>query len=400
MSKAFGGLPKGIKVAFRRVTLFRFFGYKVKADASWFFLAVLISWTMSSKVYPHILTGQSQNAYQWMGVLTVVGILFSIIMHEVAHAIIAEYYQMRISNITLFIFGGVAEMEGELSHPRGEFMMAVAGPAMSALVGLFFQAAAQLYILYYHADALSVVLKTLGLLNLEIAAFNIVPAFPLDGGRALRAIVWHYKNNLVTATRIASASGAAFAYLLMGYSCYNLIVLNDMVAGIWWGILGFLVHASGTSAVQQMETRALLGAEPVARFMHNNIVTVSPDLSVSDLVDNYINRHYQRVFPVVDGGLLVGVVSLSSVLSLDRAKWNWLHVASVMEPLSAHFVVAPDASAADALEIMQRYGREMMLVSEKGRLSGAITFRDLASFLSISIKIDSDRPVKTGRVAR
>ncbi|MDE2335680.1 MAG: site-2 protease family protein, partial [Alphaproteobacteria bacterium] len=320
-------------MSFRRVTLFRFFGYKVRADASWFFLAVLISWTMSSKVYPHVISGQSPNAYQLMGVLTVVGILFSIIMHEVAHAVIAEYYQMRISSITLFVFGGVAEMEGEPSHPKGEFMMAVAGPAMSAFMGLSFDAAAHLYAQYIHPGALSVVLRTLGLLNLEIAAFNLVPAFPLDGGRALRAVVWHYKNNLVTATRIASACGAAFAYLLLGYSCYCLVVQNDMVAGIWWGILGFLVHASGTSAVQQMETRALLGAEPVSRFMHNNVVTVSPDLSVSDLVENYINRHYQRVFPVIDNGLLVGVTSLSSVLSLDRAKWNWLHVASVMEPL-------------------------------------------------------------------
>ncbi len=399
MSKAFGGLPKGIKVAFRRVTLFRFLGYKIRADASWFFIAVLISWTMSSKIYPYALLGQSSSTYQWMGVLTVAGILFSIIMHEVAHAIIAEYYQMRITSITLFIFGGVAEMEGELSHPKGEFMMAIAGPAMSALVGLFFWAAANLDMQYIGSGPLSVVLKTLGTLNLEIAAFNIVPAFPLDGGRALRAVIWHTKNNLVTATRIASAGGAVFAYLLLGYSCYNFVVLNDMVAGIWWGILGFLVHASGTSAVQQMETRALLGVEPVTRFMHNNVMVVSPDLSVSDLVENYINRHYQRVFPVVDNGLLVGVVSLSSVLSIDRGKWNWLHVASVMEPLSATIVIAPEASAADALEIMQRHGREMLLVTEKGRFSGVITFRDIASFLTISIKIDHDRPVKKGRIA-
>ncbi len=386
-------------MAFKRVTLFRFFGFKVKADASWFFLAILISWTMSEKIYPHILAGQGQDTYQFMGILTVVGILFSIIMHEVAHAVIAEYFQMPISSITLFIFGGVAEMEGEPSNPRGEFFMAVAGPIMSALMGLFFWADANLYAEYIRPGVLPCVLKSLGNLNMMVAVFNIVPAFPLDGGRALRAIIWHYKNNLVTATRIASDCGAFFAYGLFGYACYELTVRDDTIAGIWWGLLGFFVHASGASAVRQMETRSLLGTEPVSRFMHNQVVTVSPDLLVADLVDHYINKHYQRIFPVIDNGALVGIVSLSSILSLDRHKWNWLHVASVMEPLTRSIVVKPESNAADALDIMQRKGRELLLVAEGGKFLGVITFRDLASFLTITIKIDHNKPVEKGRTA-
>ena len=386
-------------MAFKRVTLFRFFGFKVKADASWFFLAILISWTMSGKVYPHILPGQSPDIYQFMGILTVIGILVSIIMHEVAHAVIAEYYHMPISSITLFIFGGVAEMEGEPSHPLGEFFMAIAGPIMSALMGLFFWASANLYAEYIRPDAISCVLKYMGNLNMLIAVFNVVPAFPLDGGRALRAIIWRYKNNLVSATRIASDSGAFFAYGLLGYACYAIVIHDDMISGIWWGILGFFVHASGAQAVRQMESRSLLMTEPVSRFMHNQVMTVSPDLVVIDLVDNYINKHYQRIFPVVDKGMLVGMVSLQSILALDRHKWNWLHVASVMEPLTPSVVVAPDSSAADALEIMQRKGRELLLVAEQGRFMGVITFRDLASYLTITIKIDHNKPVEKGRPA-
>jgi Zn-dependent protease len=385
-------------VAFKRVTIFRFFGFKVKADASWLFLAVLISWTMSSKVYPHLLPGQSQDIYQLMGVLTVVGLLFSIIMHEVAHAVIAEYFHMPIASITLFIFGGVAEMEGELSHPEGEFFMAVAGPIMSALLWLFFWASGNLYAEYIEPGSIPCVLKQLGDINMLIAAFNIVPAFPLDGGRALRAIIWRYKNNLVTATRIASESGAFFAYGLLGYACYAIVIRDDLIAGIWWGLLGFFVHASGAYAVQQMESRSLLGTEPVSRFMHDKVMTVSPDLVVTDLVDNYINKHYQRIFPVVDKGTLVGVVSLSSILALDRHKWNWLHVASVMEPLTGS-VVTSGSSAADALEIMQRKGRELLVVADNEKFMGVITFRDLASFLTITIKIDHNKPVEKGRTA-
>jgi Zn-dependent protease/predicted transcriptional regulator len=386
-------------VAFKRITLFRFFGFKVKADASWLFLAILISWTMAGKIYPPLLPGQSPDTYQLMGILTVIGILFSIIMHEVAHAIIAEYFHMPIANITLFIFGGVAEMEGEPSHPKGEFLMAIAGPIMSALMGLFFWAGANLYAEYLRPGPISTVLKNLGDINMLIAVFNIVPAFPLDGGRALRAVIWRYKNNLMTATRIASDSGAVFAYGLFGYACYCLVMRDNAIAGIWWGLLGFFVQASGAYAVRQMESRSLLGTEPVSRFMNNQVVCVSPDLLVTELVDNYINKHYQRIFPVTDNGLLVGVVSLSSVLALDRHKWNWLHVASVMEPLTRSVVVAPGSSAADALEIMQRKGRELLLVADNGKFLGAIAFRDLASYLTITIKIDHNKPEEKGRAA-
>lgn len=386
-------------MSFKRITLFRFFGFKVKADASWLFLAVLISWTMAGKIYPPLLPGQSPDTYQLMGILTVIGILFSIIMHEVAHAVIAEYFHMPIANITLFIFGGVAEMEGEPSHPKGEFLMAVAGPIMSALMGLFFWASANLYAEYLGPGPISVVLKNLGNINMFIALFNIVPAFPLDGGRALRAVIWRYKNNLMTATRIASDCGAVFAYGLFGYACYCLVIQDNPIAGIWWGLLGFFVQASGAYAVRQMESRSLLRTEPVSRFMNTQIISVSPDLLVTELVDNYINKHYQRIFPVIDNGMLVGIVSLSSVLALDRHKWNWLHVASVMEPLTRSVVVTPDSNAADALEIMQRKGRELLLVADNGKFLGAVAFRDLASYLTITIKIDHNKPEEKGRAA-
>lgn len=386
-------------MAFKRVTLFRFFGFKVKADASWIFMAALITWTMATKVYPYLLPDQSPDMYQFMGMMTVIGILFSILVHEVAHAVIAEYYHMPIASITLYIFGGVAEMQGEPSHPKGEFFMAISGPIMSALLGLFFWASARFYGERIEVGVISVVLDYLGDLNMLIAAFNMMPAFPLDGGRALRAIIWHYKNNLVLATRIASEGGAIFAYGLMFYACYKIIFHDDLMSGMWWGISGFLVHGAGAAAVRQMESRSLLGTEKVSRFMHNQIMSVSPDLTVTDLVDHYMNKHYQKTFPVVDHGMLVGIIGLQSVLALDRHKWHWLHVASVMEPLTPSVVVSPDSSAADALDLMQRKGHEQLLVAENGRFLGVITFRDLASYLAITMKIDHNKPVEKSRTA-
>jgi Zn-dependent protease/predicted transcriptional regulator len=384
---------------FRSVTLFRFFGFPIRADGSWVFLAVLLCWTFMNRTLPGFYPGHSPETYRLMGLACFVGVFASIVAHEVAHAVIAEYYQMPIDNITLFIFGGVAVMKGEPSHPKGEFLMAVAGPVMSALMGLFFWAAEGVYTTYLPPDSASQVLNFLGKLNMIIAAFNMVPAFPLDGGRALRAIIWKLRNNLVLATRIASQAGAVFAYGLLGYACYCITIHNDMLQGMWNGLLGFILHGAGAYAVRQTESRSLLGSEKVSRFMHGNIVSVSPDLLISDLVDNYIYKHFQRVFPVVDRGTLVGVITLQGVLGLDRNKWRWLHVASIMEPLSDRNVVGPEESAATALDVMQRLKKDQLLVAEDRNFLGVIAWRDLAAYLSITMKIDHNRPVATSRTA-
>lgn len=385
---------------FRRVTLFHFFGFPVRADGSWLFLSVLICWTLINKTYPVEYPGHTMQAYEIMGFASVCGIFASIIAHEVAHAIIAEYYQMPIESITLFIFGGVAVMKGDPSHPKGEFLMAIAGPIMSALMGLFFWAAKAMVILYLpSAVATWQVLGYLGGLNMMIAVFNMVPAFPLDGGRALRAVIWKLKDNLVLATRIASELGAIFAYGLLAYALYRIVWYSDMLSGMWFGLLGFFVHGAGAYAVKQTESRSLLGSETVSRFMSGQVISVSPDLVITDLVDNYVYKHYQRSFPVIDKGELVGIISLQSILSLDRHKWHWLHVASVMEPLSDKNVVKPDYNAADALDMMQRLRKEQLLVADGKHFLGVVSYRDLAAYLSITMKIDSNKPVITSRTA-
>lgn len=382
---------------FKRTSLFRFFGFDVKADASWIFISVLFAWTMAANIYPALYPGHSMNTYQLMGLATLAGLLASIIAHEVAHAIVAEYYHMPIASITLFIFGGVAEMEGEPSHPKGEFLMALAGPAMSAIAGVFFLSTARLYETNFGAGPVAQTLDYLGTINMLLVAFNLIPAFPLDGGRALRAVIWRVKKNFVLATRIASEMGSVLAYGLFAWACYMIVCHDNLVMGMWNGLFGLFVYGAGAYAVRQTEGRSLLGAETVARFMHGQAVTVTPDLIINDFVEGYVYKHYQRSFPVVDQGRLLGVIMLQSILSMARHKWHWLHVASVMEPLSEKNVVTPDSSAADAFEMMQKTGQESLLVAEDGKYLGIIAFRDLAAYLSITMKIDHNKPVAASR---
>lgn len=384
---------------FKRATLFTCFGFRVKADLSWVFLSALIYWMLATNTFPRQMPGLDGDIYSLMSLSALALLMISIIAHEVAHAIIAEHYQMPIDSITLFIFGGVAEMKGDPSHPKGEFLMALAGPAMSALLAALFYGAHHTYLMYAEHGPVSEVLHFLGLLNLLIAVFNVVPAFPLDGGRALRAIIWKYKNNLVLATRIASNLGAVFAYALLGYAVWLIMKHNDVMGGMWTGIMALFLHAAGGYNVRQTENRTLLGGEKVARFMHNQIVTITPDLTINEMVDQYVYKHYQKAFPVVDNGKLVGIVTLQTLLSLDRHKWHWLHVASVMEHPSDDNTVALDSGAYDALEKMQNLGKEMLMVTSDGRFMGAISFRDVAAYLSITMKIDHNKPVAESRGA-
>ena len=383
---------------FKRITVFRFFGFDVRADASWIFLSVLISWTLATKAFPSLAPGLSADAYQWMGIAALVLLIFSIIAHEVAHAVIAEYYDMPIVSITLFVFGGVAEMKGEPSHPKGEFFMAVAGPIMSALLGLFFWATADFYGRYFAQGPIEVVLRYMGDLNMLLALFNMVPAFPLDGGRALRAVIWGIKNNLVLATRIASEAGAVFAYGLMAWACYKITQHDDLISGVWFSLLGLFVHAAGQYAVRQIESRSLLAQESVMRFAHSQFTSVTPDMTVRDFVENFVSKHYQKSFPVLDRGQLIGVVLLQRVLQLDRHKWHWLHVASVMEEIRLNVnSVSVDGSAADALDLMQRLRKDSLMVVDGSTLRGIIEYSDLITYLSITMKIDNNKPVEKSR---
>lgn len=369
------------------------------ADASWFFLSVLIMWMLATNLFPAMYPHQDAGTYQLMGFLTLLGFYVSVIAHEVAHAIIAEYYRMPIDSITLFFFGGVAEMKGEPSHPRGEFLMALAGPAMSVLMGLFFYSSAQFLAGYTGAGVTTQVLSYLGYINFVVAAFNMIPAFPLDGGRALRAVIWKLKNNMVLATRIASDLGAIFAYALLCLACWRIVMHGDTLYGMWVGLTGFIIHGAGRYAVEHTESLSLLAGEKVTRFMHGNVATVSPDITLADFVENHVYKHYQRVFPVIDNGRLAGVVHLRAVTALNREKWQWLHVASVMEKPDAHNVVSPDVSAADALEMMSKSKKEQLLIADGGRLLGVIAYRDLTTYLSITMKVDYDRPVAFSRKA-
>lgn len=372
----------------RPITLFKLFGFAVRIDLSWLFLAVLIIWTLATGVFPATWPGQAPAVYGWMGVVGLFGLAASIVLHELAHALVARRYDMPIRGITLFIFGGIAEMQDEPASARGEFLMAIAGPILSlVLAGLFSLAAGTLG---DTPTALGVVTGYLATINLVLAVFNLVPAYPLDGGRMLRAALWAWKGDILWATRIASALGALFGLLLIVLGLWAFVTGNVM-AGLWWFLIGLFVRAASASALALTTARAVFAGQPVSRFMRRDPISVPPDLGIDDLVQNYVYRHYFKSFPVTGAdNRLIGCITVDAVKQADRDQWPILTVRDLMAPCGTENTITPEAEATEALAQMRRTGHSRLIVSRGGQLIGIVALRDLLEYLSLSADLGAE----------
>jgi Zn-dependent protease len=366
-------------VFFRPIPLFALFGFQVRLDASWFLLAVLVVWSLATGLFPQRLPGLEPAVYWWMGVLGLIGLAASIVLHELAHALVARRHGMPIRGITLFIFGGVAEMQDEATSPRAEFLMAVAGPLMSfAVAGLMWLLAGAGL-----PETVALVAGYLALINLVLAVFNLVPAFPLDGGRMLRAALWGWTGDLVRSTRVASAIGSGFGVLLIVLGVVA-VVGGDFVAGMWWFLIGLFVRAAAAGALEGVAVREAFAGRPVSDFMRRDPIAADADATVAELVSEYVFRHYLKSFPVVDRGRLVGCVGVEDVRKVEEARRPLVRVREVMEPCDAERTVAPETDAAAALRQMQRTGRTRLIVVRTGELVGVVSLSDLLSYLSMA----------------
>jgi Zn-dependent protease len=373
-----------------RVRLFTLFGFDVHVDASWLLLAVLVAWSLATGVFPGLVPGLLPATYWWMGIAATLGLLFSIVFHEMSHSLVARRFNLPISGITLFIFGGVAEMEGEPTSPRAEFLMAVAGPVASGVLGLLLLLSYNLAASAGGPPAIASVLWYLGYLNWVLAIFNLVPAFPLDGGRMLRAALWGWRGDPTWATRTAARAGNAFGILLIVLGLIDAL-RGDFVGGLWSFLIGMFLRGAAEAAYRQTLARQILGGQPVSRFMSQQPIAVTPDVSLRELVEGFVYRYHHKTFPVVRDGRLVGDVSTAQLGTIDRAQWDQLTVADVMDRCSADNMVSPDTDALEAMSKMQRAGRSRLLVVRDGHLVGILSLRDLLDFLALKLELEGGR---------
>jgi Zn-dependent protease/predicted transcriptional regulator len=375
----------------KQFPLFKLFGFQVKIELSWLIFAALIVWSLATNQFPSQVGGLPDATYWWLGVAGALGLFGSIVVHEVSHSLVARRYGLPIKGITLFIFGGVAEMDREPPSPQSEFRMALAGPISSALLALGFWLISRWGLSGLEAGsagtAATALASYLASINGSLAAFNLIPAFPLDGGRVLRSILWGWRDDLRWATRLASRIGSTFGYLLVGLGVLGLFV-GRFSGGLWLIVIGMFLNNAARSSYRQLAVREALEGEPVQRFMTSSPVTVPPTLSVSDLVEQYVYEYHFKTYPVVQGDQLMGCVSTRDIQAVPRDQWSTRTVGSLANQCSVDNTIAPAEDALEALSKMSRTRKSRLMVVDEDRLVGMIALKDLLSFLSLKIELE------------
>ncbi len=367
-----------------RWRLFRVFGIPIYVDASWLIILALLTWTLSEWFF-RTVAGISPGGSLGLGLAAAILFFVCIVLHELGHAVVGRAEGMTIRGITLFLFGGVAELQDEPSSPLAEFLMAIAGPVVSAILA---------FLLWLGAEnttqpGLHQLLLYLALINLIVLIFNLIPAFPLDGGRVFRAALWAILGSVRRATYWAGLIGQGFAWLLIVLGVLE-IFRGDFGNGLWSILIGLFLNNAARSAYRSILVRQLLAGEPVRRFMNPQPITVSPTLDLQNWVDDYVYRYHRKAFPVVVEDRLEGVITTRELANVPRAEWSQHSVGEVMRHDLDGFRISPDADALHALAQMQRTGSSRLLVTQGDHLSGIVSLKDLLRFLNLKMELEEN----------
>lgn len=370
------------------MTLFKLHGITVSLDASWGIILFLVVWSLAKGLFPYYFPDLDLQTYWLMGVVGAMGLFVSIIIHEFSHSLIARKYGLEIKGITLFIFGGVAEMKDEPNTPKTEFFMAIAGPIASLILAIFFAA------LYQVANRLELpipIIGTLGYLsviNMLIAVFNMVPAFPTDGGRILRSILWWTKGDIYWATQVASRISLVFAIAIIFNGFMNMIGGN-LIGGIWWILIGSFLFNAANVSYQRLLMKQSFEGKTVGHFMNPNPVTIPSNITLQTFVEKYLYRYHYKMFPVHKDDKISGLITVQMLKSYPPEEWQHLLVNKVMQAQSPDNSIASHIPVNDALNKMSETGVSRLLVIEDEKIVGMITLKDLLEYLALKMDLET-----------
>jgi Zn-dependent protease/predicted transcriptional regulator len=373
----------------RRLTIFKLFGFPVRIDLSWIVIAVLVVWSLAAGLFPRLYSGLSQAAYLWMGIVGAVGLFLSIILHEFAHSRVAQSRGLPMRGITLFIFGGVAEMSDEPADPGTELRVALAGPLASIAIAACCFGVEQAGKAAGWPVTVTGIFRYLWWINLILVAFNAIPAFPLDGGRVLRSILWKTGGNMRKATRTASTIGSAFGIIMM-IGGGVVFVTGNLIGGMWYFVIGMFLHNAAKMSYQQLLVRRALEGEKVDRFMKRDPVTVPSDVTIEDFVNDFVYRYHYKLYPIVDGGRLAGCLTTKDIRDLPREEWGRKRVGELSRSCSDLNSIVVGRDATEALSKMRKNDVSRLMVLDGGRLVGVITLKDLLEFLSLKVELEEN----------
>jgi Zn-dependent protease len=355
----------------------RIAGIRIGIHWSWLVVFVLIVWSLASAVFPAQNEGLSDGTYLAMAIVAAVLFFTSVLLHELGHALQARREGMEIDGITLWLFGGVAQFRGMFPSAGAELRIALAGPAVSVLLGVFFVLIA---VAIDFAAAVDGVAAWLGYINLILVAFNMLPALPLDGGRVLRALLWGAKRDFASATRIAAAVGRGFGYLFIGGGI-ALFVFANSFSGAWLAFIGWFLLGAASAEARYLAVREALGDLRVRDLMVREPATVPSDLTLGRFMDDVMWSRRYTTYPVVDDGRVLGLLPFRCVAQVPRSEWDTRTIRDCLIPRDKVPVFDPDDQLVDALVELNENDLHRGLVLDNGRLAGFLSITDLARAL-------------------
>jgi Zn-dependent protease/predicted transcriptional regulator len=358
----------------------RVFGIPIFAHYSWLPVFPFYAWAIASGLLPREAPGLSVAKYWALGLLTSMLLFVSVLVHELAHATMARAEGLGTGNITLYMFGGLASLNGQPAQPSSEFKIAVVGPAASFLIGLLFFAADWLLLYGKPYRAIGQVLRHLGLVNWFLAGFNILPGLPLDGGRVLRALLWRYNKNFRASTQLAIRSGLMIAITLIVAGIYSFIMLPDYgITGLWMMIIGLMIGLMlGTTEGRSRGVwRVKRGT--VEDVMNRDVVQIPPNMKVTDFINKVLNNNHHTSFPVVLERRLHGILLLEELKQTPREEWSRLEAREVMRPVNASMFIDVNTPIPQAQSMLANNGLGRAIVLDSnGFIVGYVSLRDVS----------------------
>lgn len=366
----------------RGVKLFRILGIQISLNYTWFIVFGLVAWSLTVGYFPSGYPDLSRSAHLVMGFLGAFFLFLSVLFHELTHSYIAKREGIEVKEITLFIFGGVSQLTKEPEDPKKELRIAIGGPISSLVLALIFWFVSKITSPAPHLILITGLLGYLAFINFSLAIFNLIPGFPLDGGRVLRALYWRKTGSLKKATRVASEAGKwiGVGLILLGLL---LMLTGNLFNGLWFVIIGIFLRSAAEGGLQQVVMKGALEGVKVKELMSQGVISVSPSLSIHRLVEDFYLTHKHIMYPVIEGERMIGIITLKQVKEVPRDQWQEKTVREVMVSIREELVLDPEGESVDALQKMIRTGEGRLPVVKDGRPVGMITRRDILNLLEI-----------------
>jgi len=361
----------------KHITVGKIIGIPINLDYSWFLILALLTWMLAQTYFPHEFKNWSMVAYWIVGVVTSILFFVCVLLHELGHSVVARIFNLEVKRITLFIFGGVAEISKEPPKSSAEFWIAIAGPITSFLLaGIFYL----LELISAGNNYLIAPFRYLALINFILAAFNLIPGFPLDGGRVLRSIVWAITKNFKKANTIAANAGRFFGFFFIMVGVFQ-IFQNNFADGIWIAFIGWFLESAAISQIQRQALDKLLFGHKVSEALTSDFGIVYPDSIIQDIIDNHFISADRRSLLVKNGNTIVGFLTPKQINSLSISDRQNMIVTEVMIPIQSVVKVNSDSQLLDALKAMGENNIVELPVTENGNYIGILSRDSIIKFM-------------------